>query len=86
MLEKIVKKQDKTNTEKMYHPRRNPRIELQKNFETLPTNFLSGHQNNPELQPRTFRKNQISINGENITSLTERQPIPLSREEDNTDV
>jgi hypothetical protein len=70
VLEKIITRPDSTITDKFYHPKKNPRIELQKNFETLPTTFLASHLPNPESHPKTFRKNRFEIAGENINALT----------------
>ncbi len=60
VLEKIIAKQDKTHAEKFYHhPKKNAKLELHKNFETLPTTFLASHLPNPETHFRTFRKNRF---------------------------
>lgn len=64
-FEKIINKRDKTITEKFYQGqiRKNLRVELQKNLETLPTNHLA----NPEVtlpeprQPKNFRRGKFEL-------------------------
>jgi hypothetical protein len=75
--EKILSHHDKTITEKFYQGklRKSPRVELQKNYETLPTNYLNT--TNPELtQPKSFRRGRFEAVPESGISLTDRKAAP----------
>jgi hypothetical protein len=49
VLEKIITRHDKTLTNKFYQGqiKRNPRVDIKSNFDTLPTAFLNNHITNP---------------------------------------
>jgi hypothetical protein len=76
-LQKVVTRHDRTIAEKFYQgqAKKTPRVELQRNFDTLPTTLLANHQTNPEALPKSFRRNRFEIDRQEPEEVEEEGRI-----------